>query len=344
MRALVTGGAGFLGKAIVERLRARGDDVHSLSRGDYPELQALGVTQFRGDVADGDDMKRAAVGCDVVFHVAAKAGIWGPYQEYYRTNVVGTEKVIAACRDLGIARLVYTSTPSVVFNGRDQEGIDESAPYPPSHHAHYPETKARAERLVLQANDSRLATVALRPHLIWGPGDHHLIPRIIARARAGQLRRIGRRDNRVDSVYIDNAADAHLLAADRLAPGSPIAGKAYFISQGEPWPLWDLVNAILKAAGLPPVTRSISPWLAYAVGWMLEVVYRLLRLQSEPRMTRFLAEELATAHWFNIDAARRDLDYRPTVSIEKGLRRLEQSFLKLCRHPDSLSGQRVNTG
>ena len=326
MKALVTGGGGFLGKAIVQRLLARGDTVQSFSRGDYPELRALGATNHRGDLADTNAVRRAAEGCDLVFHVAARPGIWGPYEEYYRTNVVGTESVLAACRHWGIARLVFTSTPSVVFNGKDQEGIDESTPYPEHYHAYYPQTKAIAERAVLKANDSRLATVALRPHLIWGPGDHHLIPRILARARAGKLRRIGTRDNLVDCVYIDNAADAHLLAADRLAPGAPIAGKAYFLSQGEPWPLWDLINCILKAADLPPVTRTISPRLAYAAGWALEMLYRCLVLPGEPRMTRFLAEELSTAHWFNIDAARRDLGYRPTMSIEEGMRRLEESL------------------
>lgn len=323
---MVTGGGGFLGKAIVERLVARGDAVSSFSRGDYPQLRALGVNVVQGDLGDAEAVKRAVAGCDVVFHVAAKPGIWGSYQEYYRTNVAGTENVLAACRTCGIARLIFTSTPSVVFDGKDQEGIDESAPYPEHYHAYYPQTKAMAERMVLQANDWRLATVALRPHLIWGPGDNHLVPRILARARAGMLRRIGRRDNRVDCVYIDNAADAHLLAADRLAPGSPIAGKAYFISQGEPWPLWDLVNAILDAAELPPVTRAIPASLAYAVGWAFEMTYRLLGLTSEPRMTRFLARELSTSHWFNIAAARRDLGYEPTVSIEEGLRRLRESL------------------
>jgi 2-alkyl-3-oxoalkanoate reductase len=323
MRALVTGGGGFLGKAIVQRLLSRCDHVQSFSRGDYPELRALGVPLFPGDLTDREALGRAAQGCDIVFHVAAKPGIWGPYREYYQTNVVGTDNVLAVCRQLGITRLVYTSTPSVVFNGKDQEGIDESAPYPRHYHAHYPRTKAQAERLVLEANDARLSTVALRPHLIWGPGDNHLIPRILARARAGSLRRIGNRDNRVDCVYIDNAAAAHVLAADRLAPDAPCAGKAYFISQGEPWPLWDLINRILHAAHLPAVTRSISPRLAYAAGWFLETVHGLLGLRSEPRMTRFLARELSTAHWFNIDAARRDLGYRPIVSIEEGLRRLE---------------------
>jgi nucleoside-diphosphate-sugar epimerase len=326
MRALVTGGGGFLGKVIVQRLRNRGDHVHSFSRGDYPELRALGVQCFQGDLTDAAALRRAAEGCDIVFHVAARPGIWGPYEEYYRTNVVGTESVLAVCRQLGIARLVYSSTPSVVFHGKDQEGIDESTPYAEHFHAHYPRTKAQAERLVLGANDSGLSTVALRPHLIWGPGDNHLVPRIVARARAGKLRRIGNRENRVDCVYIDNAADAHILAADRLAPGSAVVGKAYFISQGEPWPLWQLINRILQAAHLPPVTRSISPRLAYAAGWALEKVYGLLRLQGEPRMTRFLAEELATSHWFNIGAARRDLGYNPTVSIEEGMKRLEESF------------------
>ena len=326
MKALVTGGGGFLGKAIVERLVARGDSVTSFARGNYPSLAAMGVQVVQGDLSDAGAVQRAAAECDIVFHVAAKPGIWGPYQEYYQTNVVGTENIIAACRAGGIARLVFTSTPSVVFDGKDQEGIDESAPYPEHYHAYYPQTKALAERLVLQANDSRLATVALRPHLIWGPGDNHLVPRILARARAGMLRRIGRRDNRVDCIYIDNAADAHVLAADRLAPGAAIVGKAYFISQGEPWPLWDLVNAILKAADLPPVTRTIPPLVAYAAGWVFETTYRLLGWTSDPRMTRFLARELSTSHWFNIDAARRDLGYTPKVSIEEGLRRLRESL------------------
>jgi 2-alkyl-3-oxoalkanoate reductase len=326
MNALVTGGGGFLGQAIVERLIARGDTVTSFARGDYPQLRALGVNVFQGDLSDAGAVERAALGCDIVFHVAAKPGIWGPYQEYYRTNVIGTENVVAACRACGITRLVFTSTPSVVFDGKDQEGIDESAPYPEHYHAYYPQTKAMAERLVLQANDNRLATVALRPHLIWGPGDNHLVPRILARARAGMLRRIGRRDNRVDCVYIDNAADAHLLAADRLWPGAPIARKAYFLSQGEPWPLWDLVNAILKCADLPPVTRTVPASVAYAAGWAFEMAYCLLGLTNEPRMTRFLARELSTSHWFNIGAARRDLGYAPAVSIEEGLRRLRESL------------------
>lgn len=329
MRALVTGGGGFLGKAIVQRLRQRGDAVRSFSRGDYPELRALGVEVIRGELANAAAVESAADGCDIIFHVAAKAGIWGPYPDYYQTNVVGTQNVLQACRAHAIPRLVYTSSPSVVFNGQDMEGIDESAPYPMRFDAAYPQTKALAEQLVLKANRAELATVALRPHLIWGPGDNHLVPRILARGRAGTLRRIGDRPNLVDCVYIDNAAAAHLLAAERLAPGSPVAGKTYFITQGEPLPLWDLVNRILHAGGLPPVRRTIAPRLAFCVGGLFELVYRLGRIRSEPRMTRFVARELSTAHWFNIDAARRDLGYQPTVSIEEGMRRLEVSLRQI---------------
>jgi len=324
MKALVTGGGGFLGGAIVRRLHARGDEVRSFSRGDYLELRSLGVETIQGDLGDPGAVTSAAQGCDIVFHVAAKAGIWGPYQEYYRANVLGTVNVIAACRSCRINRLVYTSSPSVVFNGQDMEGVDETAPYPRHFEASYPQTKAQAEKLVLEANSDDLAIVALRPHLIWGPGDQHLIPRIIARAKVGALRRIGRRPLLVDSVYVDNAAQAHLLAADRLQPGFPISGKKYFISQGEPRPLWDLINMILEAAGVPPVTRHISPGLAYAVGWFYEKMYRLLQKKGEPPMTRFLARELSTAHWFDISAARRDLGYEPAISFEEGISRLTE--------------------
>jgi nucleoside-diphosphate-sugar epimerase len=284
------------------------------------------VTQHQGDIADPVAVSRAAAGCEVIFHVAAKAGVGGRYRDYHRVNVAGTANILTACRHHGIARLVYTSSPSVVFSGRDMAGVDESVPYPPHYEAAYPQTKAIAERMVLHANGPILATVALRPHLIWGPGDHHLIPRLLARARAGRLRRIGTESKLIDSVYIDNAADAHLLAADRLVPGSPVAGKVYFITQGEPVPLWDLVNRILYVAGLEPVTRSIPAGLAYAAGGLLEMVYVVFRPQDEPPITRFVARELTTAHWFDISAARRDLGYEPKVSLEEGLRRLAASF------------------
>jgi nucleoside-diphosphate-sugar epimerase len=230
--------------------------------------------------------------------------------------------VIAACRRRGAGRLVFTSSPSVVGAGHAIEGGDESLPYPPHYPAHYPRTKAAAERLVLAANGPGLATVALRPHLIWGPGDNHLIPRLLARAKAGQLRQVGDGSNRVDVTYIDNAAAAHVLAADRLAPGAPAAGRAYFISQGEPVLLWLFVNRVLALAGLPPVRRRVPAGVASAAGAVLEAAYGLLGRHDEPRMTRFVAQQLSTSHWFDLTAARRDLGYEPAVSTGEGLRRL----------------------
>ncbi len=324
MRVLVTGGGGFLGRAIVERLVARGDRVRSFSRGAHPELSAMGVEEVRGDLADGEAVAAACRGCEVVFHAAAKAGVWGDEASYYGPNVLGTEHVVAGCRTHGVGRLVFTSSPSVVFDGRDMEGVDESVPYARHYGAPYPRTKAIAEQRVLSANGEGLRTVALRPHLIWGPRDTHLVPRIIARARS--LRRIGGADKKVDTVYVDNAADAHILAADRLVSGSPICGQPYFITNGEPRPLWEMVNAILNAADLPPVAGRIPRGVALAAGAGLEIIHKVLRIDREPRLTRFVVRELSTAHWFDISAARRDLRYEPRVSIDEGLDRLRRWF------------------
>jgi len=327
MKVLVTGGGGFLGKAIVKLLRGRGDEVRSFSRNEHPVLAELGVEHCCGELSDAEAVKRAVEGCDMVFHVAAKAGIWGPYEEFYRANVLGTRYVIAACRHHAVKRLVYTSSPSVVFDGTDMEGVDESVPYPDDFEAFYPQTKAEAEQLVLQANDQELATVALRPHLIWGPEDNHLVPRILERGAKGALRKLGTRECLADTIFIDNAALAHLQAADHLDVGSAVAGKAYFLSQGEPLPLWDVVNRILDAGDLPPVTRIISPELAYKLGAILEKIYALFRLKGEPRMTRFVARELSTSHWFDLSAARRDFDYQPVVSFDEGIERLREWLL-----------------
>ncbi|HZW29376.1 MAG TPA: NAD-dependent epimerase/dehydratase family protein [Isosphaeraceae bacterium] len=321
---LVTGGGGFLGTAVIRLLRQRGLSVRSMARRAYPHLRQLGVEECQGDIAELESVIRAVEGCDTVFHTAARAGIWGPEWEYHQTNVQGTQNVIAACRAAGSRRIIFTSSPSVVFNGRDLEGVDESAPYSSRFEAAYPKTKALAEQSVLRANSPELATLSLRPHLIWGPGDNNLLPRIIARARSGRLRRIGRRNPLIDPIYIDNAAEAHLLAADRLEPGSSIAGKAYFITQGETIPLWDMIDRLLGAANMGPVRRSIARPLALAAAGLLEAAYRLTGRREEPPMTRFLARQLSTTHWFNIDAARRDLGYEPRVSIAEGLARLER--------------------
>lgn len=326
MLALVTGGGGFLGRHIVAQLLARGDRVRSLARGHYPELERQGVECVRGDLRDEETTIKACEGVNVVYHTAAVAGIWGPWEHYHGINVVGTRNVLAGCLKHHVPKLVYTSSPSVTFDGTAQENVDETVSYASRWLCHYAHTKAIGEQEVLAANQPQLATCALRPHLIWGPGDEHLIPRLIARARAGQLRRVGDGTNLIDMVYVDNAARAHLQAADALTPTSPVAGSAYFISQGQPVNCWDWLNEILALAGLPPVQRAISLTAAWRIGAAFEAIYSMLRLKGEPRMTRFLAAQLGTSHYFDIRRARRDFGYEATISQAEGERRLAESL------------------
>ena len=330
MKALVTGGAGFLGLEIARRLRARGDEVRSFSRGAHPELGREGIETMRGDVADTSALTRATEGCDVVFHVAAKVGGWGARADFLRTNVEGTRNVIEACRAAGVSRLVFTSTPSVVHGGKDVAGGDERLPYADRYEAAYPATKAQAEALVLAANGDDLATVALRPHLVWGPGDRHLLPRLLSRARSGRLRLVGDGRNLIDATYVDNAAEAHLNACDRLGSNAPCAGRAYFIANDEPRPARDLIAGVLAAADLPPPERYVSPRAAWLAGALAEAVYALSGRKEEPPITRFAARQLATAHWFDLSAARRDLGYAPSISTDEGLDRLRRHLLTVA--------------
>jgi nucleoside-diphosphate-sugar epimerase len=222
---------------------------------------------------------------------------------------------------------VYASSPSVTFDGRDQCGVDESAPYPARWLCHYPHSKALAEREVLAANGtSGLATCSLRPHLIWGPRDRHLVPRLIDRARRSRLRRVGDGKNLIDVAYVENAARAHLQAADALTLDGPVAGKAYFISQGEAVNCWQWIDELLSLAGLPPVDKAISLPAAWRIGAACEFAYRVLRRTSEPPMTRFLAAQLGRSHYFDISAARRDFGYEPVVSLAEGMRRLRDDI------------------
>ena len=323
---LVTGGSGFLGGAVVRRLVARGETVRSLQRQDSPDLRKLGVDIVHADLADRDAVIQAAQTCEAVIHIAAKTGVWGPQEDYYRANVLGTRNIIEACLANNIRRLVYTSTPSVIHAGGDIEGVDESIPLATHFEIAYPATKAEAEQLVRSANSTELGTVALRPHLIWGPHDPQLTARILARGKIGRLRLVGKGLKLIDSVYIDNAVDAHLLALDRIAPGAACAGNAYFITQGEPMPQRDLINGILKAGGLPPCEKYISPRAAYALGAIMEIIWKVLGRLDEPMMTRFVAKQLATAHWYDISAAKRDLGYAPLISVTQGLQILKQSL------------------
>jgi nucleoside-diphosphate-sugar epimerase len=326
VKALVTGGGGFLGRSVVEQLLARGDEVVAFSRGDYPELAEQGARLVRGDLKDAAAIEAACAGIDAVFHVASMTGYWGSWDAFYGANVVGTEKVIAACQAQGVPKLVYTSTPSVIFCNTPHEGADESLPYPDRYENNYSHTKAIAERAVLAANGNGLCTVALRPHLIVGPGDRHLVPRIVARLGRGIIPQVGDGTNRADLTYVEDAARAHLLAADALSPGSPAAGSVYFITQDEPVNVWEWIRGLLAALGKPRVRWQVPLSVALAACAALEVVYRVLPLRGEPPVTRFLANELATSHWYDISRAKRDLGYKPQIDMAEATRRVVESL------------------
>lgn len=319
---LVTGGGGFLGSAIVKLLAARDIHIRTLSRNEYPNLAAFGVEQVQGDIADAAVVMNACKGIDTIFHTAAKAGIWGPYHQFYQTNVIGTQNILAACKTNPAINLIHTSSPSVVFDGQDMKGIDESTPYPKKFKADYPKTKAMAEQNILKAAKNGLNAIILRPHLIWGPEDHHLAPRILARAH--RLKQIGDGSNMIDTIYIDNAAHAHLLAQKALSKDPSLSGRIYFISQDRPVKLWEMINHILAIGSKPPVTRTISPKKAYLIGAMLESIFHILRIKHEPPMTRFVALELSRSHWFDISAAKKELGYTPKTSTAEGLEQLKK--------------------
>ncbi|HTB81816.1 MAG TPA: NAD-dependent epimerase/dehydratase family protein [Opitutaceae bacterium] len=323
---LVTGGTGFLGRRLVERLLEQGRLVTVVARRPAPDLTSRGVRFISADLADAAAVRAACAGIETVFHTAAKVDVWGRYADFFRANVLGTRALLDGCRAHGVKNFIHTSTPSVVYNGRDLAGADESLPLTTDCPSPYPLTKAIAEREVLAANSEGLRTVALRPHLIWGIGDPHLVPRVLARARAGRLRMVGEGKSRVDMVHVENAVDAHLLAEKALQtrqlrtdrPGNHAAGRAYFITNGEPVVLWDWINNLLRALGEPPVTKRISLRAASALGAACEFAWRVLPLRGEPPMTRFIAAELAKDHWFDLGAARRDLGYTPRVSMAQG--------------------------
>ncbi|MDR2845251.1 MAG: NAD-dependent epimerase/dehydratase family protein [Puniceicoccales bacterium] len=335
MKILVTGGGGFLGKTILRQLLARGDSVRSLTRSPQPELAAAGVECCRGDIADADSARQACAGVDAVFHTAARAGVWGSGAEFFAANVSGTQNLLDACRANGVQFFVHTSTPSVVYSGGNFAGADEALPLTRSCSCAYPLTKAEAERRVLAANGggdgSALRTVALRPHLIWGAGDPHLVPRVVHKARAGKLRIVGDGKNRVDLTHVENAARAHLLALDALCgrgprPAEAVAGNAYFISDGAPVVLWEWINALLDRLGVAPVTRHVPCGVARFAGGLAECLWKALPLRGEPPLTRFVAEQLSHDHWFNIGAARRDLGYAPRMDTAAALDALVESL------------------
>jgi len=334
MNVLVTGGSGFIGSALARNLAAGGDKVTNFSRHACPELQRWGIKTSRGDLTDYKAVISACKDRDIVFHVAAKTGVWGSYREYHQSNVLGTENIVKACIRLGVPKLIFTSSASVVFDGAPIEGMNESLPYPSRPMCHYTATKALAEQCILAANSLQLNTISLRPHLVWGPGDRHIIPGIINRAKNGKLKRIGEGDYLIDTTYIGNAVDAHICAAEAMDKNPGVSGKSYFISNGEPIPVMDFIDSILDSALLPPVHTSVSIKAAFAFAGLLEFIYHGLNIKTEPQLTRFVVRELCTAHWFDISAARNLLGYTPIVSMREGFELLAQFFRQSTSHLD----------
>ena len=330
MKILVTGGGGFMGMALIKRLIDEGHKVTSFSRREYPLHWALGISSIQADIRDLVELEKACKGKDIVFHLAAKVGIWGDYDSYHSINVNGTFNVIKACRKQGVGRIVFTSSSSVVFDGSDLEGIDETYPYPDNQGSHYASTKALAERLIIEANSAELKTISLRPHLVWGPYDAHLIPGILKRASSGKLRRIGDKEHFIDTTYIDNMIDALILAADALEKKPGAAGKIFFITNGEPARVWDFVNSIIQIAGHPPVQKKIPEKMAFFAAAVSEWFHKFFNIKSEPFMTRYAIKEMCTNHWFDISRARKVLGYNPKVSYAEGFKYLKD-YLKIGR-------------
>lgn len=329
---LVTGGGGFLGTRICKMLVDRGYKVRSFSRRAYPHLESIGVECFCGDLKDSAAVTKAVKGVNAVIHTAAKAGIWGEPSSFYNANVVGTKNLLEAVSRYEIKSLVYTSSPSIVFDGKDLNGCGGNTPIPKRHLACYPKTKAKAEKMVLSANGKEgLLTVSIRPHLIWGPGDPHILPRLYARAKKGKLFQIGGGQNKVDVTYVDNAALAHIQALENLKSGAPLCGKAYFIGQDRPVLLWNFIDELLKSKNLKWQRRVIPYKVAYACGAIGEFFYRKMnRFDEDPPITRFSAFSLAKSHYFDHSTAKRDFGYQAKVSTERGLDLLRRENEHIC--------------
>lgn len=322
MRVLVTGGSSLIGAGVAAALVARGDDVTVQQRSRSAALAQLDVRQELGDIRDPDVVQTAADGCDAIVHLAAKVGVVGEWEEYRSINVDGTRNVIAAAQRRGIGRVVHVSSPSVAHGGEPIIGGGADEPVLGRRRAWYPESKAMAEIDALRAASDELGVVAIRPHLVWGPGDTQLVGRIVERAAAGRLALVGGGRALVDTTYIDNAVDALVAALDSVVPGAPCSGKAYVVSNGEPRTIRELVEGICRAAGVPFEPRSVSLRVGRSVGAAVERIWPLLRRDDEPPLTQFLAEQLGTAHWFDPRPARDDLGWTPSVSIDDGLARL----------------------
>ena len=319
MRVLVTGARSLLGRVTVGRLLAQGDEVTVLQR--HPA--GLPVREVLADIADGEAVTRAAYRQDAVLHLAAKVDVTGRWADFARTNIDGTRAVVTACRAAGVPRLVHVSTPSVAHHGRALVGVGAGPADPEQARGHYARSKAVAEREVLAADSADLAVVAVRPHLVWGPGDTQLVARIVQRARARRLVLVGSGAALIDTTYVENAAAA-LVAA--VAACGPVHGEALVVSNGEPRPVADVVGRICAAAGVPGPRGRLPLPMAWVAGGVVEGLWAFRGATTTPPVTRFLAEQLATAHWFDQRHTRSALAWRPAVSLDEGFQRLADSY------------------
>ena len=320
MRVLVTGASGMLGRATATGLLERGDEVTVLQR----RPSGLPGAEVLGDVADPDVVGRAARGQDAVLHLAAKVDVTGPWAEYAHANVAGTRAVLDACRAAGVGRLVHVSSPSVAHAGTALAGVGAGPADPARARGRYSRSKAVAELDALAADSSALAVLAVRPHLVWGPGDTQLVGRVVDRARAGRLPVIGSGAALIDTTYVDNAAAALVAAVDACGP---VHGEALVVSNGEPRPVAEVIGRLCRAAGVPVPRRRVPFGAAYAVGAAVEGVWAVTGRRRVPPITRFLAEQLATAHWFDQRRTRTALGWCPRVGLDEGFARLRAWYL-----------------
>lgn len=318
MKVLVTGATSMIGRETAEELLRRGHDVQILQRGSSD----LEVPIFRGDIRDADAVQKAVSGCDVVIHAAAKVGIVGRFSEFRDINVVGTQHVMSAAVAAGVRGVVYVSSPSVSYSTTPVLG----AVSPPARDdvlGHYSQTKSVAERAVLA--ETRIAAVALRPHLVWGPGDTQLVGRIVDRARQRRLALVNNGEAVVDSTYIDNVSDALAAAAERVGVQENLSGRALVVSNGEPRTVASLVQSICSAANVSYAPRNIGLGAAVRLGKVIEAVYKL-RPHAEPPLTAFTAYQLGISHWFDISETKELLQWSPRISLDEGFALLAQSF------------------
>ncbi len=318
-RIAVTGASGVVGSAVARALLARGDDVVAIQRSEAPaSLRAAGARSLRADVAgDIDPLVEALSGCSAVVHAAARVEITGGWEEFERINVRGTRQIIEAARRAGVRRFVHVSSPSVAHAGFALVGAQAAAADPERAHGHYSRSKALAEASVLAVRDERMAVTVVRPHLVWGPGDTQLTARIIERARSGRLVLIGSGAALIDTTYIDNAGDALVAAVDR-AEHPEVRGRAFVVSNGEPRTVSEMLTGIAQAAGAPGPSRSVPFPAARVGGMVLERLWERTGREGDPPVTAFLAEQLATAHWFDQRQTRSALAWSPRVSIDEG--------------------------